>query len=281
MSFKLISDSCCDHGQAPWELTELQRIPLTITIGGEEYRDDETLDPLILVEKMAASESAAATACPPPALYSDAYDCDKDDVYVVTLSDKLSGSYNSAVVGQSLYNEQDKQKNIHIFNSRSASAAQVAICLKIHELASQGKRFAGVIAETERFIESLTTLFVLEDLENLRKNGRLSQLQSIITGVLKIKLVMCAERDGTIGMRGKALSTNRAISKMVDIIKDKCSDLQLLKRPLVITHCNCMARAEQVKNMILSVCPFERALICASGGISTIYANSGGIVVSF
>lgn len=281
MSFKLITDSCCDRAEAPWELSQLQRIPLTIEVGDMSYCDDETLDTGELIKKMAACDTATKTACPSPALYADAFACEEDEVYVVTLSDKLSGSYNSAVVGETLYREKNGPKSIQIFDSRSASAAQVAICLKIHELASQGAKFASVVAETERFIESLTTLFVLEDLENLRKNGRLSQLQSFITGVLKIKLVMCAEPDGHIGMRGKALTTNSALSKMVEMIKEKCSDIHFLKRPLVISHCNCRERAEQVKNMILSVCPFERAVICATCGISTVYANSGGIVVSF
>ncbi len=282
MSVKVIGDSCCDFGET-WELKDLERVPLTIQIGDAEYRDDETLDTAVLIREMAASESAAKSACPPPALYARAYDCDSDsdDIYVVTLSEKLSGSYNSAMVGKMLRGEEDKPKNIHVFNSRSASAGQVAICVKIQELVRQGKRFANIVAETERFIESLTTLFVLEDLENLRKNGRLNHLQSIITGVLKIKLVMGAEPDGTIGIRGKAISTNRALSKMVELIKEKCSDLSLLKRTLVITHCNCRERAEQVKQMILSVCPFEQTLICRSGGISTVYAGSGGVVVSF
>jgi len=280
MSFKLIGDSCCDFAETG-ELDELERVPLTIRIGDTEYRDDETLDTMELIRAMTASECAASSACPPPALYARAYDCACDDVYAVTLSDKLSGSYNSAMAGKTMYGSESGPKNIHVFNSRSASAGQVAVCLRIQELARQGKRFAGIVAETERFIEGLTTLFVLEDLENLRKNGRLSHLKALITGVLKIKLVMGGERDGTIGVRGKALSTNRALTKMVDLIREKCSDISLLKRTLVITHCNCRQRAEQVRTMILSVCPFERVLICRSGGISTIYAGPGGIVVSF
>ncbi len=281
MSYKIISDSCCDYGETPGELPQLQRVPLTIEIDGAHFRDDETLAIAVLLEKMAASETGAKSACPPPALYADSYEGSQDDVYVVTLSDRLSGSYNSAVAGKTMYLEQGRPKNIHVFNSRSASAAQVAICLKIHELAGRGKQFDDVVAETERFIEELTTLFVLEDLESLRKNGRLSHLQSIITGVLKIKLVMGGDPDGTIGIRGKALSTARAISRMVELIREKCSDVRLLKRTLVITHCNCRERAEQVKKLILSVCPFERTVICRSGGISTIYANAGGIIVSF
>jgi DegV family protein with EDD domain len=281
MSFKFISDSCCDYGESIPELDGLKRVPLTIEIGEKKYVDDESLDTDLLLKDMRDSRTGAKTACPSPASYAEAYDCEQDDVYVVTLSEKLSGSYNSAVAGKALYEDRDRPKNIHIFNSRTAAAGQVAICMKIHELASQGKRFASVIAETERFIENLTTLFVLEDLENLRKNGRLNHLQSVITGVLRIRLVMGAERDGTIGIRGKAMATGSALAKMAELVRQKCSDVSALKRPLVISYCNCRERAEQVRNMIFSSCPFQRIELCRAGGITTVYANNGGIVLSF
>lgn len=281
MSFQLISDSCLDYCEAERDLDEVRRVPLTIQLGEEHIRDDETLDTAELIRKIDACPIGAKTACPSPADYADAMDCGREDVYVVTLSDKLSGSYNSALVGKELVLEQHKTENIHIFNSLSAAAAQVAICLHIQELLKQGRRFAEVVNEAERFVRGLTTLFVLEDLETLRKNGRLTQLQSVITGILRIKLVMGAESDGTIGVRGKAMSTGSALAKMVDLIKQRCADVTMLSRTLVITHCNCLERAEKVKNMILAACPFQRAVVCSAGGISTVYAGSGGIIVSF
>ncbi|MPM83715.1 Fatty acid-binding protein [bioreactor metagenome] len=281
MANGLISDSCCDYCEQSEELTGLRRVPLTIELGEERLRDDENLDIVALLKKIAACHVGVKTACPSPEDFADAMESQEGDAYVVTLSDKLSGSYASAQVGKTLCLERQQGKNVHIFNSLSAAAAQVAICLKINELLEQGKRFAEVVSETERFIHGITTLFVLEDLETLRKNGRLTQLQSVITGILKIKLVMCAEADGTIGMRGKAMSNGGALAKMVDLIRQKCADMSLLSRTLVITHCNCLERAEKVKQMILSVCPFQKAVICRASGISTVYASNGGIVVSF
>jgi fatty acid-binding protein DegV len=110
MSFKLISDSCCDYGESIPELDGLGRIPLTIEIGDRKYIDDASLDTDRLLKEMADSKSGAKTACPSPVSYAEAYDCEEDDVYVVTLSEKLSGSYNSAVAGKTLYEEREKPR---------------------------------------------------------------------------------------------------------------------------------------------------------------------------
>ena len=115
-------------------------------------------------------------------------------LYVVTLSALLSGSHNSAEQARLLMEEDEPQVNVHVFNSCSASPGEVLVALKIKELASAGLPFKHVVREVEQFIYKLQTLFVLESLENLRKNGRLTKLQAVVTGALKIKLVMAATR---------------------------------------------------------------------------------------
>lgn len=281
MNYKIIGDSCCDYSEYSSGLSWLKRIPLTISLKGKQFIDNEELDCLGLISEMKMSLEPPKSACPSPGLYLEAFEGNFKDVYVVTLSAKLSGSYNSAMVAKKMYLEHNKNKNIYVFNSKSAAAGQVAICLKIKELADKGLSFEEVVIEVEKFIQEMTTLFVLEDLDVLRKNGRLTHLQSIITGTLKIKMVMAGESDGTIGVRGKAITTSGALKKMVDIIKKKCEDAQLKERLLVITHCNCLEKANKLKEQIMSFDTFKEAVICRAGGISTIYANSGGIIVSF
>ena len=68
-----------------------------------------------------------------------------DDIYVVTLSAELSGSYNSAVLGKNLYEEENGTKNIHVVNSRGAATTQVLIARKLNEYASQGMPFEEVL----------------------------------------------------------------------------------------------------------------------------------------
>ena len=117
----------------------------------------------------------------------EAYDCGADHVYAVTLSSELSGSYNSAVLGRNLLLESQPEKKIHIFNSRSASVGETLIALKIEECENKNMEFEDIVREVEAYIESQNTYFVLESLETLRKNGRLSNLKAFVATALKIK----------------------------------------------------------------------------------------------
>ena len=281
MSYKILGDSCCDYDDFDGRLDWLGRIPLTIELGDKRYRDDENLNCYKLLREMAASSSAPRSACPSIGDFAEAFACGAEEIYVVTLSEKVSGTYTAAKIAADIFTEQNPEVKIHVFDSMSAAAGEIAICLKIRELKESGVDFDETVAMTEVFIESMTTMFVLETLDVFRKNGRLNHLQALVTGALKIKMVMGADK-GAICALDKALTTQRALGKLVDRIKEKYSrDVSILKRTLVITECNCRQRAEKLRDDILINCPFKKTIICRAGGLSTMYANSGGIIVAF
>ena len=277
MSFKIVVDSCCDLSPAMLKDPVFLKVPLTIRSNGSTFVDDETFDQGDLLWSMRQSEDAPSTACPSPQAYLDAYQ-GVDDVYVVTLSALLSGSHNSAEQARMLMEEDAPEVNVHVFNSCSAASGEVLVALKIRELAASGLPFKRVCREVEQFIAKMETSFVLESLENLRKNGRLTKLQAVVTGALKIKLVMAATPEGEICKLGQALTMKQALQKMVDNI---ASDPEHKGRVLAISHCNCQERARQVKAMLEAKCQFADILIVEAGGITTVYANDGGIVMAY
>ena len=138
--------------------------------------------------------------------------------------------------------------------------------------------FNVVVQQTSHFIQEMETLFVLENLDNLRKNGRLTRLQNIITSTLKIKLLMGATPEGEICKRGQALSVKQALGKMTELMS---KDESHVGRTLCITHCNCLERAFLLKELALKSCQFREVFICETGGISTVYANDGGIIAAY
>lgn len=278
MSYKIIVDSCCDLTPSLRREDTFQSVPLTIRVGDKSVVDDESFDQADLLRRMKKSETAPQTSCPSPAVYMDAFDCDVDDIYVVTLSALLSGSHNSAQQARQLWLEEHPKTNVHIFNSCSASVGEVLIALKIRDVAAKGLPFQSVVSEAAAFCKEMSTLFVLESLDNLRKNGRLTGLKSVVTEALHIKLFMGATPEGEICKRGQALSIKQALSKMVDAItKDANHEGKLL----AISHCNCYERAIQFKDMVQRACHFTDVFITETGGISTVYANDGGIIVAY
>lgn len=278
MSFHIVCDSCTDLTEEDLKKGCYTLVPLTLLVDGEEIIDDETFDQADFLAKVAASKEAVKSACPAPESYMEAYS-KADDIYVVTLSAELSGSYNSAVLGKNLYEEENGTKNIHVVNSRGAATTQVLIARKLNEYASQGMPFEEVVDKIEEYTTSLRTYFVLETLEVLRKNGRLSRLSATIAGALNIKPVMIGTRDGVIQKATQARGMKKALAKMVEHMGSEGRDLT--RRQFVISHCNCYERAVYVKELIKKHLHAEDVDIVDTKGVSSLYACDGGIIVSY
>ena len=278
MSFHIVCDSCTDLTEEDLKKGCYTLVPLTLLVDGEEIIDDETFDQADFLAKVAASKESVKSACPAPESYMEAYS-KADDIYVVTLSAELSGSYNSAVLGKILYEEENGTKNIHVVNSRGAATTQVLIARKLNEYASQGMPFEEVVDKIEEYTTSLRTYFVLETLEVLRKNGRLSRLSATIAGALNIKPVMIGTRDGVIQKAAQARGMKKALAKMVEHMGSEGRDLT--RRQFVISHCNCYERAVYVKELIKKHLHAEDVDIVDTKGVSSLYACDGGIIVSY
>ena len=278
MSFHIVCDSCTDLTEEDLKKGCYTLVPLTLLVDGEEIIEDETFDQADFLAKVAASKESVKSACPAPESYMEAYS-KADDIYVVTLSAELSGSYNSAVLGKNLYEEENGTKNIHVVNSRGAATTQVLIARKLNEYASQGMPFEEVVDKIEEYTTSLRTYFVLETLEVLRKNGRLSRLSATIAGALNIKPVMIGTRDGVIQKAAQARGMKKALAKMVEHMGSEGRDLT--RRQFVISHCNCYERAVYVKELIKKHLHAEDIDIVDTKGVSSLYACDGGIIVSY
>lgn len=277
MSYKIVIDSCGELLER-WKTDErIERASLTLTVDDEDIIDDETFDQAYFLKRVAESPNCPKSSCPSPERYMQAYDCDADHVYAVTLSGNLSGSYNSAVLGKNLLLETRPDKKIHVFDSCSASGGETLIAMKIEECEQQGMDFEQVVDTVEAYIDSQNTYFVLESLETLRKNGRLSNLKAFVATALKIKPVMGATPEGTIIQLDQARGINKALMKMVDYIAEQAENSE--QKILAVSHCNCPARAEIVKEAILKRIPVKDAVVLDTAGVSSMYANDGGIIV--
>lgn len=276
MSYKIIIDSCGEFIEEWKEDSRFESVPLTLNVGGEMIIDDETFDQESFIKKVAACPECPKSACPSPERYMKAYDCDADHIYAVTLSSELSGSYNSAVLGKNLLLEEHPEKKVYVFNSRSASVGETLIGMKIQECEENGLSFEETIEAVEAYIESQNTFFVLDDLETLRKNGRLSKVKSLVASALKIKPVMGATPEGTICQLDQARGINKALVKMSQNIVEKAENSQ--DKVLAISHCNCRERAELLKNALLEKISVKDVVILDTAGVSTMYANNGGVI---
>lgn len=276
--YKIVIDSC---GELPEDLKadgHYCNVPLQIEIDGYSITDDATFDQKDFLQRVKNSVHSPKSSCPSPESYMKAYEGDAERVYVVTLSGKLSGSYNSAVLAAQLYNEEhETPKQIYVFNSRSASIGETLIGIKVQEMEESGAAFEEVVERVEEYIASMNTFFVLETLETLRKAGRLSNLKALVASTLNIKPVMGATEEGTIKQLGQARGMKKALEKMVEDMFKVTKNCE--NRILAISHCNCPERAVFVKDTIEKVAKFKKIFIVDTAGISSMYANDGGLIM--
>ena len=186
MSFHIVADSCCELTADMKKRGNIEIAPLTLEVGGESILDDETFDQKSFLRKVAECPECPKSACPSPEYFRTAFLNGAKHCYAVTLSAQLSGSYNSAVLGANLAQEEDEDLKIHVFNSRSASIGETLIVKKIVECEEAGMSFERVVETVELYISTQHTYFVLENLETLRKNGRLSKTKALVASALKI-----------------------------------------------------------------------------------------------
>ena len=310
MSYLIVVDSCCELPDELYNDPRFVRIPLELSIGDYRIKDDDSFDQADFLERVARSSECARSACPTPEDFMDAYagirssfnggsrsdddpagsqkkdetpitpDPDLSDIYVVTLSSKLSGSYNAALLASQLYEEEYEDeygpRNIHVIDSKSAAAGETQIALKLMEYAEAGMTFDEICTKIDSFRDSVKTYFVIDNLDTFIKNGRLKGLKAAVATTLSIKPILTGV-DGEIQQIGQAIGMKKALMQMMNIIHSR--HLNNESRQIIITHCNCYDRAKWVADSLSDITDAP-VMIHNARGVSTTYANDGGVVVT-
>lgn len=277
MSYKIVADSSCEFPEEYRKDPRYVNVPLGLDVNDELIMDDETFDQAEFLKKVAASPKCPKSFCPSPEKYMDAYQTEAENVFAFTLSAKLSGSYNSAELGKNLYHEKHGEKNIFVCDSESASGGETQLALKAAELSEEGLSFAEICQKLTEYRDNLKTYFVLNNLETLRKNGRLVGVKALVASTLSIKPVMGSNK-GEIIQLGQAIGIKKALTKMVETIVKEAVNTE--QKRLIITHCNCQERAESVKQMLMEKLKFKDVIVMPTRGLSSMYANDGGVIVT-
>ncbi len=277
-TYKIVVDSCCEIPEEIKNEILVERVPLTLEVGDTIVIDDDNFDQANFLKMVDECPTAAKSACPSPERYMEAFDAEVERVYVVTLTSKLSGSYNSAILGKNLLEDSGKNvPKIHVFDSLSASVGETQLVLKIKELEEAGKSFEEVVEQVEAFRDEMKTYFVLDNLDTFRKNGRLTGIKALGVCKLNIKPIMYA-LEGVVAQKSQAIGSKKALHKMADILLEEGKNLQ--EKILIISHCNCLERAQLVRDRLLESVCFKAVYILDTMGVSSMYANDGGIIVT-
>lgn len=281
MEIQIIADSCCDLTPTLRRVLRVRTASLTIRVDDGEFIDDENLDIPALMAAMKQSANAPTTACPAPEAYA-AMMTQAPMTFVVTLSSRLSGSYNAACVGRDMALEATPSLKICVLDSESASAGETRIVMLLRDLIDAGLAFEEIEQRARAFIAPMRTRFVLEDLSHLVKNGRISKMAGFVGTVLNLRPLMADNGHGEIVCLEKIRGTANAMKKLVEHVAAETADAARASIVLVLSYCNCAPRAlELQKNLLASCAALKDVIMVPTGGISTVYADDGGVVLAF
>lgn len=278
MTWKIVTDSGCDLRSLESQSKELQfeRVPLTLQIGTEIFRDDDGLDIDNMMATMYQSSKAATSSCPSPDAFLQAYK-GVDNVIAVTITGTLSGSHNSARLAKNDLLEDYPNVNIHVIDSLSASGEVDLIVLELERLINLGLSFEEVVEQITAYQEKTRLIFVLAKVDNLVKNGRLNKLVGKVVGLLNIRMVGQASKEGTLELLQKARGQKKAVSALVEEIQKA----GYKGGKVYIAHANNPKICEQISEKIKAIYPDAFIQTGRTSGLCSFYAEDEGILMGY
>ncbi|MCL2522448.1 MAG: DegV family protein [Erysipelotrichales bacterium] len=279
MKFTIIADSACDlkSSDLVGENFEFVTIPIPIVIDGDLITDDESFDTKELITILKASKNFK-TSCPPPDAFLQEMR-DKDNIFVVTISSGISGTYNSARLAAEMLKEEFPDKKIFVLDSLSATSGQTLILDMLKSLIESELSFEEIEKRITEFRDTVSVRFVVQDLGNLIKTGRMSKLTGKICSILTIRLICGDNGKGEIKVHNKSIGQRRALIDLIKMPFEKLKDKK--DSPIIITHCQNEEEALFIKEKLMSKYGFSNIRIYAMRGIASLFANEKGLALSY
>ena len=273
-SIKIVADSSAN-------LLELQNIPfavapLKVNTNEREFVDDSFLDVEAMVSWFDTYKGKSKTSCPNPSDWMDAFG-DADEVFCVTITSGLSGSYNAACIARQMYEAEHPGKQVYVIDSLSAGPELVLMIEKLEEFIGQGMTFEEICRGIEDYKQQTGLVFMLESLKNFAANGRVSPAVAKIAGVLGIRVVGKASDQGTLEPTNKCRGEAKSLNTLLTNLKHH----GLVTGKVRIAHCQNQNAARELKRMILEDCPQAEVMIQSLRGLCSYYAEKGGLLVGF
>ena len=273
MNYKIICDSSSNLRPAA---AHLATVPLKIVTDKKEYTDDETLDVASMLLELESYKGRSGTSCPNVADWLEAFG-EAQWVFAVAITSNLSGSYNAAVQAKQAYEEEHHDRRVCCLDTLSTGGEMVLIQEKLEQLIAQGLSFDEVEAAIREYMHHTHLSFMLERMDNLAKNGRVSPIVAKACGILNIRIVGCASDVGTLQPDHKCRGTKKALETIVKDMVEK----GYRGGKVILDHVYNPDAAQALKEKILEKFPDADVRIGLCGGLCCFYAEQGGMIVGY
>ena len=276
MKFKIIVDSSSNLLNSYYQDKKdvaFKVVPLTIRIGQEEFIDNDELDVNRMLDVLRLNDGGQSS-CPSPNDYLRELD-EAEYSFIITITSKLSGSFNSACVARTMCKNPE---HVFVIDSKGTAGSIVLIAEKLFELIKENKEFSVITNEITAYKNSINLLFALDRFDNLVRNGRMSKLTAFIAEKIAIK-PLCYADDGEIKIKEKIRTFRGVIKRMTHYIGKMCEDTT--NKICIIAHTRNESAALELKKDIEENYHFKEVRVMENRGLCAFYALEGGLIVTF
>lgn len=272
MKRKIVADSSCDM----WELNgvDFAVAPMTISTDNKHYVDNQELDVHLMSEDLAKYKGVSHTACPSAGSWLDCYE-GYDEVFVITLTGSMSGTYNSAMTAKGIYEEENDNVKVHVFDSLSTGPEMRLLIEKLKEMIEEDLPFEEIVEKGQDYLKHTRLFFALKSLHNFAMNGRINKAVASAIGVLNISIFATASEEGTIQQISKCRGEKKVVRSMIEHLENAGYHGGKVR----ISHADNLKLAHNVRDKILELYPHADIIVYPMGGLCTYYAEIGGLLV--
>lgn len=279
----LVTDSGCDLPVDYIEREKLVTVSFSYAVDDEEYVDDfgKSQDYRVFYDKMragAATRTAQANVSQFIDLFTGLAEEGKEILYI-GFSSGLSGTFGSAYMAKQEVETQLPEAKISLIDTKAASLGQGLLVMTAVELKKQGKSLEEIAEWLENNKLRMNHWFTVEDLEYLRRGGRLSHLQATLGGILNVKPVLHVDDEGHLIPVAKVRGRKKSVSALVEQLCKKIVSPE--EQVVAISHGDCWEDAEALAEQIRTRVRVKDILIHQIGPVIGAHSGPGTIAVFF
>lgn len=276
----IVADSSCDLNSETFDCGEIgfETVPLKIRVGDKEFVDIPSTDPRDMITAIKNHSGTTSSACPSPEEFAEQFR-KGENVFAVTITGNLSGTYNCALQAKNLVLDEFPDRKIHVVDSWSTGGSMVLLVRKLRELIEQGLEFEEIVKQIDEYRDLMRIVFSLSSYDTLVKNGRMSAVAGIMATALNIRAV-AHNPGGVIKVLEKPRGLKKAIERMVATMER----FQFKPgTPVIVNHCDNITDANTLCEAIKAKfgIPDSDITVVKCACLTTYYAGDQSILVSF
>ncbi|WP_413467509.1 DegV family protein [Metabacillus niabensis] len=277
MKTAIVTDSTAYIPEQIRKQYDIHMIPLSVNFGNESYQEEVEITSEQFFEKMRGQQQLPTTSQPPVGKFVELFETlskEYDAVISIHLSSGISGTYNGAATAGDMVDNIE----VYAYDSEISCMVQGFYALEAAEMAHGGANPKDILARMDEMKKTINAYFMVDDLSNLQKGGRLSGAQALIGSLLQVKPILHFE-DKVIVPFEKVRTRKKALNRVFELLDEVASQNEPMR--VVVIHANRSEEAEKMQQELSAKYPNIECMISYFGPVIGTHLGEGAVGVGW